>query len=222
MESGSGAGEAVRGAGAGGWRDLLRASFWRDRGVARVGGAARSSSTPGMTGYQEICTDPSYRGQMVVLTYPLIGNYGVTAGRRRVAPPVALRADRARGLRRVQQLARHRVAGRLPGAQRHPRRLRAGYARADPPPARTRHAARRAARLSGGRDAGLWRRWSPRREPSPPSRELDVVAEVSIARAQTSWQADEPRCQPSAPRVLLIDTGYKRNIARSLADAGWR
>ena len=30
-----------------------------------------------MTGYQEICTDPSYRGQMVVLTYPLIGNYGV-------------------------------------------------------------------------------------------------------------------------------------------------
>ena len=31
-----------------------------------------------MTGYQEICTDPSYRGQMVVLTYPLIGNYGVT------------------------------------------------------------------------------------------------------------------------------------------------
>ncbi|MBI2952964.1 MAG: glutamine-hydrolyzing carbamoyl-phosphate synthase small subunit [Chloroflexi bacterium] len=31
----------------------------------------------GMTGYQEICTDPSYRGQMVVMTYPLIGNYGV-------------------------------------------------------------------------------------------------------------------------------------------------
>ena len=30
-----------------------------------------------MTGYQEICTDPSYRGQMVVLTYPLVGNYGV-------------------------------------------------------------------------------------------------------------------------------------------------
>lgn len=30
-----------------------------------------------MTGYQEICTDPSYAGQMVVMTYPLIGNYGV-------------------------------------------------------------------------------------------------------------------------------------------------
>ncbi|HTI55994.1 MAG TPA: glutamine-hydrolyzing carbamoyl-phosphate synthase small subunit [Verrucomicrobiae bacterium] len=30
-----------------------------------------------MTGYQEILTDPSYRGQMVCMTYPLIGNYGV-------------------------------------------------------------------------------------------------------------------------------------------------
>ena len=30
-----------------------------------------------MTGYQEILTDPSYYGQMVTMTYPLIGNYGV-------------------------------------------------------------------------------------------------------------------------------------------------
>ncbi|HBT47295.1 MAG TPA: carbamoyl phosphate synthase small subunit [Peptococcaceae bacterium] len=30
----------------------------------------------GMTGYQEVLTDPSYCGQIVVLTYPLIGNYG--------------------------------------------------------------------------------------------------------------------------------------------------
>ena len=30
-----------------------------------------------MTGYQEIITDPSYRGQIVTMTYPLIGNYGV-------------------------------------------------------------------------------------------------------------------------------------------------
>ena len=32
-----------------------------------------------MTGYQEILTDPSYYGQMVVMTYPLIGNYGVNS-----------------------------------------------------------------------------------------------------------------------------------------------
>ena len=31
-----------------------------------------------MTGYQEILTDPSYKGQIVTLTYPLIGNYGIT------------------------------------------------------------------------------------------------------------------------------------------------
>ena len=31
----------------------------------------------GMTGYQEILTDPSYYGQIVTMTYPLIGNYGV-------------------------------------------------------------------------------------------------------------------------------------------------
>lgn len=31
----------------------------------------------GMTGYQEILTDPSYYGQMVTMTYPLIGNYGI-------------------------------------------------------------------------------------------------------------------------------------------------
>src|ERR1043166_8413734 len=31
-----------------------------------------------MTGYQEMLTDPSYAGQLLTLTYPLIGNYGVT------------------------------------------------------------------------------------------------------------------------------------------------
>ena len=33
--------------------------------------------TTGMTGYQEILTDPSYYGQIVIMTYPLIGNYGI-------------------------------------------------------------------------------------------------------------------------------------------------
>ena len=30
-----------------------------------------------MTGHQEIMTDPSYKGQIATMTYPLIGNYGV-------------------------------------------------------------------------------------------------------------------------------------------------
>ena len=31
----------------------------------------------GMTGYQEVITDPSYKGQIVTMTYPLVGNYGI-------------------------------------------------------------------------------------------------------------------------------------------------
>ncbi|MDP2920974.1 MAG: glutamine-hydrolyzing carbamoyl-phosphate synthase small subunit [Candidatus Omnitrophota bacterium] len=40
----------------------------------RVGEVVFNTS---MTGYQEIMTDPSYKGQIVTMTYPLIGNYGV-------------------------------------------------------------------------------------------------------------------------------------------------
>ncbi len=40
-----------------------------------------------MTGYQEILTDPSYRGQIVTMTYPLIGNYGVNEEDRESAKP---------------------------------------------------------------------------------------------------------------------------------------
>ncbi|MEA3199685.1 MAG: carbamoyl-phosphate synthase small subunit [Thermoplasmata archaeon] len=35
--------------------------------------------TTGMTGYQEALTDPSYAGQILMFTYPLIGNYGISA-----------------------------------------------------------------------------------------------------------------------------------------------
>ena len=33
--------------------------------------------TTGMTGYQETLTDPSFAGQIVTMTFPLIGNYGI-------------------------------------------------------------------------------------------------------------------------------------------------
>lgn len=54
---------------------------------ARFGGEAVAASGPAvgevvfntaMTGYQEAVTDPSYRGQIITYTYPLIGNYGVS------------------------------------------------------------------------------------------------------------------------------------------------
>ena len=40
----------------------------------RVGEVCFNTS---MTGYQEVLTDPSYYGQIVAMTYPLIGNYGI-------------------------------------------------------------------------------------------------------------------------------------------------
>ena len=48
-----------------------------------VGAAGRADGevvfNTSMTGYQEMLTDPSYAGQLLVLTYPMIGNYGVDA-----------------------------------------------------------------------------------------------------------------------------------------------
>src|SRR6266496_4148514 len=41
-----------------------------------------------MTGYQEVLTDPSYKGQIVTMTYPLIGNYGINAEDRESSRPV--------------------------------------------------------------------------------------------------------------------------------------
>ncbi len=46
--------------------------------------------TTNMTGYQEVLTDPSYRGQIVVFTYPLIGNYGVRSRDAQAARPWAV------------------------------------------------------------------------------------------------------------------------------------
>lgn len=40
-----------------------------------------------MTGYQEVLTDPSYRGQLVAMTYPLIGNYGINPADNESARP---------------------------------------------------------------------------------------------------------------------------------------
>jgi carbamoyl-phosphate synthase small subunit len=46
---------------------------------ASIDAAAEVVFNTGITGYQEVVTDPSYRGQMVVMTHPQVGNYGVAA-----------------------------------------------------------------------------------------------------------------------------------------------
>ena len=63
-----------------------------------------------MTGYQEILTDPSYHGQIVAMTYPMIGNYGVNAEDAESARPWV----RAFVVRELSRLAsNHRSGGTL-------------------------------------------------------------------------------------------------------------
>ncbi|MBM3162859.1 MAG: glutamine-hydrolyzing carbamoyl-phosphate synthase small subunit [Chlorobi bacterium] len=58
---------------------LENGSVYRGTAFGHIGEAAGEVVfNTSHTGYQEILTDPSYAGQMVVMTYPLIGNYGVT------------------------------------------------------------------------------------------------------------------------------------------------
>jgi carbamoyl-phosphate synthase small subunit len=53
-------------------------SVYRGAGFgARASACGEVCFNTSMTGYQEILTDPSYKGQIVTMTYPLIGNYGV-------------------------------------------------------------------------------------------------------------------------------------------------
>jgi carbamoyl-phosphate synthase small subunit len=53
-------------------------SVFRGEGFgARASACGEVCFNTSMTGYQEILTDPSYKGQIVTMTYPLIGNYGV-------------------------------------------------------------------------------------------------------------------------------------------------
>jgi carbamoyl-phosphate synthase small subunit len=55
-------------------------SVFRGEGFgARASACGEVCFNTSMTGYQEILTDPSYKGQIVTMTYPLIGNYGVNA-----------------------------------------------------------------------------------------------------------------------------------------------
>ena len=52
---------------------IYRNKHWFDKSVI-----SEIVFNTSMTGYLEVLTDPSYAGQAVVMTYPLIGNYGVT------------------------------------------------------------------------------------------------------------------------------------------------
>lgn len=169
-----------------------------------------------MTGYQEICTDPSYRGQMVCLTYPLIGNYGVAPddveSRRPWVSALLVReyTDEYSNWRATESLDDYLHRNGIPGMCDFDTRALTRLLR------------------NKGTLRGVIRAYSPGERPDPAAlvaearavltvSQLDVVGEVSC-EAVEPWEQAAPR--PGAPRVLLIDTGFKRNIARCLAARG--
>jgi len=175
----------------------------------------------GMTGYQEICTDPSYRGQMVVLTYPLIGNYGVAVddveSRRPWLSALLVReyCDEYSNWRAAESLDDYLHRHGIPGMHGLDTR------------ALTRHL------RTHGTLRGVMRAFAPGATPDIPAlvaeaqrvrtvTELDVVGEVSVQEVEPWLAPPAPRARSEfgRPRVLLIDTGFKRNIARCLAERG--
>jgi carbamoyl-phosphate synthase small subunit len=161
------------------------------------------------TGYQEICTDPSYAGQLVVMTYPLIGNYG------RRLPDDQSRAPWLRGL-----IVGHATAAVLEPAQQLVALLRdAGV------PAICGLDTRRLARIL--RASGSQRAWI-----SAPGA-VDGGEAVAAARATPRWEEQDFVGQVSAGAayevgpadgslVALVDFGLKENIVRQLVARGAR
>ena len=163
-----------------------------------------------MTGYQEIASDASYNGQLVVLTYPLIGNYGVFSRASESRKPWVealvvreLNATCREGTDDLDAYLRlHGVPG-LAGVDTRAlvRRLRsAGTLRGA--------ILQVAPHLAGSADIGREAVAKAKATAALSSRPL--VAEVSGALREVG----------SGPRVALIDTGVKENQIRELVRRG--
>jgi carbamoyl-phosphate synthase small subunit len=160
------------------------------------------------TGYQEVCTDPSYAGQVVVMTFPLIGNHG------RFADDDQSERPWLNGL-----VVGHATAGVLGKARQIVHLLRAqGIAAIAGLDTRTlaRH---------------LREQGSLRGVITAPG-ETDPEAAVAAARAVPVWEEQDFVSQVSAvspyevgdrgPVVVVVDLGLKTNIVRSLHRRGAR
>ena len=170
-----------------------------------------------MTGYQEILTDPSYAGQLVCLTYPLIGNYGVNE-----EDPES-RQPWTRGLIVRELAARHsnwRATGDL-GSY-----LRAhGIVAIDEVDTRalTRHL-----RLHGAKTGVISTTdlaaasLTAKARRAPKLGELDLVREVAPAAIAPLPLPAGPAPGAGGHHVVAIDAGAKRNIMRNLAARGCR
>ncbi len=156
--------------------------------------------TTAMTGYQETVTDPSFAEQLICFTAPMVGNYGVAAGRAESpgAHAKAVLMREARGPEWTDWLEERRIVG-LTGIDTRSLvlRLREG-------------GAMRAAAVDGTleeADALAAVRARPSMEGAA------LVAQVSTAEPYVY-------CDSGAIRVAVVDYGCKRSILRRLAGAG--
>jgi len=183
--------------------------------VSRSGEVVFNTS---LTGYQEILTDPSYRGQIVVLTVPEVGNYGVNeqdpqSDRVQVEGLVVRNVSeihsnwRARG-----GLAPYLAAAGVPAITEVDTR------------ALTRHIRTRGAMkgiLSIGE--GCVETLARRARSAPGLGEIDLIGMVTCPGPYSyRGLADEtaPAVEPRLP-IVAFDLGLKRNILSRLADAGF-
>jgi len=166
-----------------------------------------------MAGYQEVVTDPSYRGQIVAMTYPLIGNYGVNdedveSHRPWVEGFVVREVSRRRSnWRSTKDLGDYLAEHGIPGISGVNTR------------ALTRHireaGAMRAVLSSTDDDAaGL----VAKAKASPRLEGRDLVKDVTSAEV---WEW-EPETAPDGPLVALLDYGVKYGILRCLREVGCR
>jgi carbamoyl-phosphate synthase small subunit len=167
----------------------------------------------GMTGYVETLTDPSYKGQILVSTYPLVGNYGVPPPRK----PGAL--DRPYESSRIQ--VQGLVVQTYSGAYSHPTATRSlgEWLCAEQVPAVTGIDTRTLTRRL--RERGTMQGWL-----FPAEMGLDEAKQ----RARSVEMGDEVfrSVAPSEPihyeagdlKILVVDAGVKDNIVRSLLERG--
>jgi carbamoyl-phosphate synthase small subunit len=177
----------------------------------------------GMTGYQEILTDPSYAGQLVCLTVPHVGNTGVNAQdpeSDRVQAAGLIVRDGCTGSsswRADGDLAQYLVSAGVVGITGLDTR------------ALTRHL--RAAGVMRGflaTDGSGVEAAVARARSAPAIGDLDLVSRVTCERAH-AWREGRsgllgPASEAPAhgPHVVAFDYGAKRNMLRLLADAGFR
>lgn len=182
-----------------------------------------------MTGYQEICTDPSYFGQMVTLTYPHIGNTGANqldeeSGGPRLSGLIIRDAPVRMSNWRAEEtlpdyLARHRIVGICDiDTRRLTRLLRERGAQngciiaGEHPDTEEAVAVARAHPTLNGRDLV--------QEVSTPERYEWRLGTWALERNE---QEGEPRSDADLPwHVVAYDFGVKRNILRMLVDSGCR